>query len=142
MIGDVEVSPVQHAQFPEDSNPEKYLLCDTCKKTMAPDGNDGMMVIEREGDTIRKFHLFHKGDCDTLKSQSWRDIHEFANPECYLQFLIALLNNWSVRQLKIQDASGLVRLLMGMYRKVFRKTTNQEHLNFIGIMQLMHLIGE
>lgn len=142
MIGDVEISPVQHTQFPDESNPEQYLVCDTCGKPMSPEGDDGMMVIEREGDLIKKFHLFHKGACDTLKSQSWRDLHEFANPECYLQFLIALLNNWSMRQLKVQDASGLVRLLMGMYRRVFRRTTNKEHLNFIGVMQLMHLIGE
>ncbi len=67
---------------------------------------------------------------------------EFTNPECYIQFVIALLNNWSQRHLQVEDANGLVRLLMGMYRNVFRKTTNKEHLNFIGVMQLMHLIGE
>jgi len=142
MVGDVEVSPVQYTRYPDDSEPEQYLICDTCKKTLSVDGQDGMMVIEREGDVIKKFHLFHKGDCDTLKSQSWRDLNEFTNPECYVQFVIALLNNWANRQLKIEDAGGLVRLLMGMYRRVFRRTTSKEHLNFIGVMQLMYLIGE
>lgn len=142
VIGDVEVSPVQLTVYPEETEPGRYLACDTCQKILSPEGNDGILVIEREGDVVKKFHLVHKGDCDTVKTHSWRDLSEFTNPECYVQLIIALMNNWALKRLAIEDASGLVRLLMGMYRKVYRPTTNAEHLNFIGVMQLMHVIGE
>jgi len=141
-LGDIEISPVQTSQFPDDTDPSQYLICDTCEKPMAPDGSDGMLVIEREGDVIQRFSLFHKGDCDTLQSHAWRDLTEFTNPEAYVQFLVALFNNWAIRQLKIEDAEGLVKLVMGMYRRVFRPTTSREHLNFIGIMRLIRLMGE
>lgn len=141
-LGDVEMSPVQTSRFPPETEPSRYLICDTCGKPMRDDGTDGMLVIERSDEEIRKFHLFHSGDCDTQRSESWRDLDEFTNPECYVQFLIALLNNWALKNLKIEDANGLVRLLLGMYRKVFRPTTTQEHLDFIGIMRLIQLMGE
>lgn len=141
-LGDVEVSPVQSSGFPPDTEPERYLICETCKKNLKDDGSDGMLVIERKDDVIEAFHLFHKGACDTLKSQSWRDLAEFANPEFYVQFVVALLNNWSMKGLSLKNDDGLVRLIMGMYRKVFRPTTNTEHLNFIGIMRLIQLMGE
>jgi hypothetical protein len=141
-LGDVEMSPVQTSAFPQETEPSEYLVCDTCRKPLKEDGSDGMVVIERTDDEIRKFHLFHRGDCDTLKSESWRDLDEFSNPECYVQFVIALLNNWSIKGLKLQDANGLVRLLLGMYRKVFRPTTAQEHLDFIGIMRLIQMMGD
>jgi hypothetical protein len=141
-LGDVEVSPVQALSYPDDTTPAQYLVCDTCGKPLQEDGTDGMLVIEREGDVIRGFHLFHKGDCDTLKNQSWRDLAEFTNPECYVQFLVALLNNWSIKGVKVTNDEGLVRLVMGMYRKVFRPTTGKEHLNFMGIMRLIQLMGD
>jgi hypothetical protein len=141
-LGDIEVSPVQAASFPEDTEPESYLVCDTCEKPLKEDGSDGMLVIERDEGMIRNFHLFHKGDCDTLKTQSWRDLEEFTNPECYVQFLVALLNNWAIKGLKLENAEGMVRLLMGMYRRVFRPTTGKEHLNFMGIIRLIRLMGE
>jgi hypothetical protein len=141
-LGDVEMSPVQTSAFPQETEPSEYLVCDTCGKPLKEDGSDGMVVIERTDDEIRKFHLFHRGDCDTLKSDLWRDLDEFANPECYVQFVIALLNNWSLKGLKLQDTNGLVRLLLGMYRKVFRPTTAQEHLDFIGVMRLIQMMGD
>lgn len=141
-LGDVEMSPVQSSSFPPETEPSRYLVCDTCGKPLKDDGSDGMLVIERGEDVIRRFHLFHRGDCDTLRSDSWRDLDEFTNPECYVQFLVALLNNWTLKGLKIEDANGLVRLLLGMYRKVFRPTTAQEHLDFIGVMRLIQLMGE
>lgn len=141
-LGDIEVSPVQVSRFPDDTEPERYLICDTCEKPLNPDGTDGMLVIEREGEVVKRFYLFHKGDCDTIKTHAWRDLVEFTNPECYVQFLVALLNNWAIKGLQIEDAEGLVRLVMGMYRRVFRQTTGREHLNFIGIMRLIRLMGE
>src|SRR5262249_22826861 len=125
-----------------ETEPERYLICETCKKTLKDDGSDGMLVIERKDDVIFGFHLFHKGDCDTLKSQSWRDLAEFSNPEFYVQFIVALLNNWSMKGMTVKNDEGLVRLVMGMYRRVFRPTTSAEHLNFIGIMRLIQLMGE
>jgi hypothetical protein len=141
-LGDVGLSPVQSAAFPAETEPSEYLVCDTCGKPMKDDGSDGMLVIERTDDEFRKFHLFHRGDCDTQRSEAWRDLDEFANPECYVQFVIALLNNWSLKGLKLRDADGLIRLLMGMYRKVFRPTTAQEHLDFIGVMRLIQMMGD
>jgi hypothetical protein len=141
-LGDVEVSPVQAPRFPPDSEPERYLVCDTCKKPLKEDGSDGMLVIERTDEVIEKFYLFHQGDCDTLKTQSWRDLSDFTNPEFYVQFIIALLNNWSLKGVRLKHDEGLIRMIMGMYRKVFRPTTSAEHLNFIGIMRLIQLMGE
>lgn len=141
-LGDVELSPVQALSYPEDTEPEQYLVCDTCAKPLKEDGSDGMLVIEREGNDVRRFHLFHKGACDTVKAHAWRDLSEFSNPECYVQFLVALFNNWAIKGLRVKDAEGLVRLVLGMYRRVFRPTTAKEHLNFIGIMRLIHLMGE
>jgi hypothetical protein len=146
VLGDVEVSPVQATGFPDDTEPEPYLVCDTCGKALASDGSDGILVIEREGDVVRRFCLFHKDThkdaCNTIKTHAWRDLSEFTNPECYVQFLVALLNNWAIKGMRVEDAEGLVRLLMGMYRRVFRPTTGREHLNFIGIMRLIRLMGE
>jgi hypothetical protein len=105
-LGDVELSPVQSSSFPPETEPSRYLVC------------------------------------DTQRSESWRDLDEFANPECYVQFLVALLNNWALKGMKIEDTDGLVRLLLGMYRKVFRPTTAQEHLDFIGVMRLIQLMGD
>lgn len=142
VLGDVDVSPVQAESFPDDTEPGRYLICDTCEKPLKEDGSDGMVVIEREGDVIRRVNLLHKGDCDTMRVHAWRDLSEFSNPECYVQFLIALFNNWALKGLKVEDSQGLVRLVLGMYRKVFRPTTGREHLNFIGVMRLIQLMGE
>jgi len=133
---EVEISPVQYKEFPNGTEPEQWLICDTCGEPISPDGDNGILVFDEDDSAIHKVHMFHKGECATVKHGGWRDISGLANPEIYIQFVVSLLNDLALHGKILKESKCIVRALLGMYRKVFRPSNEQEHLDFIREMQL------
>lgn len=122
----IEISTVQHSSFPTDTEPEQWLICDTCGYPISPDGDEGVLVLEEDRSFIRMY-LFHKGQCKTV-SGDYRNISDLTNPEIYVEFVLFFLSHLSSSGKVLKEPKGIVKTLMGLYRKVFRPSTEKEQI--------------
>jgi len=130
LFEDAVISPVDARRFPPATDPAKWLVCDVCGEPVAPDGHDANIVLDEERDKcIRSVRLVHRESCDD-GSGRWIQLEDLANPIQYVSFVTSTLNRLANRQMTLQDSSGFVKVLIGMYRQVFRPSTQAEELDF------------
>lgn len=130
LFEDVVVSPVDVRRFPKATDPSTWLLCDICGEPVAADGHDANVVIDEDWDkSIRSVRLVHRDTCDD-GSGRWMQLSDLANPIQYLTFITSTLNRLAERKMVLEDSGGYVRVLVGMYRHVFRPSSQTEELDF------------
>ena len=139
--GEIPISPIQSAEFPDWTRPEDWLVCEVCQEPIDPNGEMAILVFEEIEPPLRAVRLVHKGDCDPSAPQSgWTDISDLTNPELYMDFIKWLIYRLAEPGWKLRDARPLVNALLGMYRQVFRPSTSAEHLRFAQNREL-HRMG-
>ncbi|PCI37036.1 MAG: hypothetical protein COB53_07625 [Elusimicrobia bacterium] len=123
------ISPVLAETYPTFSDPATHLICDVCEGALKEDGEGaGIIVLEaEEGLAVR---LFHKDTCARSGWSSAQDLADLSNPVEYSQFLAALLKRLVDEKKSLAETKGVVRVLFGMYRKVYRPTLASEQADF------------
>lgn len=134
-IGEIPVSPVQSADFPEWTAPESWLVCETCGEPIEPSGEMAILVFTDRGEALREVHLVHKGDCDKYSGQ-WKDVSDLGNPEEYADFVKWLVQRLAEDKWRLKDPKPVIKALFGMYRRVFRPSTAMEQIHFRSLVEM------
>ncbi len=123
------ISPVSADTYPSFSEPEVHLICDVCGNGLPFDG-EGAAVTVAESDKGLAVRLFHKATCTLPEWTSAKDLSDMSNPAEYAQFLASLVKRLVEENKSLAEAEGVIRLLFGMYRTVFRATSPREQADF------------
>jgi hypothetical protein len=86
--------------------------------------------VFEEDATSTRVYLVHKGDCgDPLSRQSgWCNLSELSNPETFARFFVSFFNDLTSSGRRLVRAEELVACILGMYRQVFRPSSQEEHI--------------
>lgn len=127
------------------------IYCDTCGGEITKGQIEGSYAILAfkdenilaEGNRLCvDVAITHKGTCDKSGEYfGWRDLNELGVPELYLDFLLTMINTISDGSYRYSDQAKkkIFNLFFGLYPYVFRKSTKEEHTEFIETKYLLEM---